>query len=749
MSNIVGKIIYTKVDEAPALATYSFLPIIKAFTKAANVTVETKDISLAGRVTATFPDYLKEDQIISNDLEYLGKLVNKPEANIIKLPCISASLPQLKAAVKELQSQGYNIPDYPEDPKNEEEKKIKARFDKIKGSAVNPVLRQGNSDRRVPGPVKEYAKKNPYPVSEWSMDSRSHVAHMKSGDLRSNEKSVTITKNIAGDSKIEFIGKDGTTKILKEKLNLLDGEIIDAAFMSKKALRKFLKEQIDDANNKNILFSVHLKATMMKVSDPVIFGNVVSVFFDEVFEKHKAIFNELGISPNNGLGDLYTKIKNLDNDKRSEIESDIKTCYEKRPKLAMVNSDKGITNLHVPSDVIIDASIPAALRNAARMWGPDGELHDTKFVIPDNSYAGIYHQVVEFCKKHGPFDPTTMGTVQNVGLMAQKAEEYGSHDKTFIVPKDGKVRVVSANGKTLLEHNVEEGDIWRMCQVKDIPIQDWVKLAVNRAKDTGYPAVFWLDKTRAHDIELINKVNHYLMDHDTTDFKIHIMSPVDATQFSCERLKKGENTISVTGNVLRDYLTDLFPILEVGTSARMYSIVPLINGGGLYETGAGGSAPKHVQQFQQEGHLRWDSLGEFLALSVSLKHLASITKNDKALVLAEALDDATSKYLINNKSPSRIVNELDNRGSQFYLTLYWAQALAKQSKDENLQSQFIKLSKLLEENEEKILEELNAAQGKKVDIGGYYKPNDELAKKVMKPSVTFNKSIESLNLITA
>ncbi len=576
------------------------------------------------------------------------------------------------------------------------------------------------------------------------MESKSHVAHMKSGDLRSNEKSITITKDTAGDSKIEFIGKDGTTKILKEKLNLLDGEIIDATFMSKKALRKFLKEQIVDAKNKNILFSVHLKATMMKVSDPIIFGHVVSTYFKEVYEKHKNIFNELGISPNNGIGDLYAKIKNLDDDKRSEIESDIKMCYETRPKLAMVNSDKGITNLHVPSDVIIDASMPAALRNAGRMWGPDGEIHDTKFVIPDSSYAGVYHQVVEFCKKHGAFDPTTMGTVQNVGLMAQKAEEYGSHDKTFIVPKDGIVRILSANGKTLLEHDVEEGDIWRMCQVKDIPIQDWVKLAVKRAKETGYPAVFWLNKNRAHDYELIKKVNHYLKDHDTTGLQIHIMSPVDATSFACERLKKGENTISVTGNVLRDYLTDLFPILEVGTSARMYSIVPLIKGGGLYETGAGGSAPKHVQQFQQEGHLRWDSLGEFLALSVSLKHLASITNNDKALVLAEALDDATSNYLINNKSPSRIVNELDNRGSQFFLTLYWAQALARQSKDENLQSKFIKIAEFLEENEEKILDELNAAQGKIVDIGGYYKPNDELAKKAMRPSLTFNKAIESL-----
>jgi isocitrate dehydrogenase len=745
MSNIVGKIIYTKVDEAPALATYSFLPIIKAFTKAANVEVETRDISLAGRITATFPDYLEEKQIISNDLEYLGELVNKPEANIIKLPCISASLPQLKSAVEELQNKGYRIPNYPEDPKTEEEKKIKKRFDKIKGSAVNPVLRQGNSDRRVPGPVKEYAKKNPYPIAKWKRDSKSHVVHMTSGDLRSNEKSITITKDISGDSKIEFVGKDGSIKILKEQLTLLNGEIIDSTYMSKKALRKFLKEQIEDAKNKNILFSVHLKATMMKVSDPVIFGHVLSVFFEELFDKYETIFNELGISPNNGLGDLYLKIKNLDNQLRSEIESDIKKCYEKRPKLAMVNSEKGITNLHVPSDVIIDASMPAALRNAARMWGSDGKLHDTKFVIPDSSYAGIYRQVIEFCKKHGAFDPTTMGSVQNVGLMAQKAEEYGSHDKTFIIPGDGKVRVVSENGRTLLEHNVEEGDIWRMCQVKDIPIQDWVKLAVKRGKETNYPVVFWLSENRAHDAELIKKVNQYLKEHDTTGLEIHIMSPVDATQFSCERLKKGENTISATGNVLRDYLTDLFPILEVGTSARMYSIVPLINGGGLYETGAGGSAPKHVQQFQQEGHLRWDSLGEFLALSVSLKHLSSVTNNKKAFVLAEALDDATSNYLINNKSPSRIVNELDNRGSQFFLTLYWSQALAKQSKDNDLRNQFINLAEFLEENKEKILDELNASQAKKVDIGGYYKPNDKLAEEAMRPSLTFNNAIEQIN----
>jgi len=703
MSN-VGKIIYTKVDEAPALATYSFLPIIKAFTEAAGVNVETRDISLAGRIIATFPETLTESQRQSNDLAELGELVKKPEGNIIKLPCISASIPQLKAAIKELQGHGYNIPDYPEAPQNDAEKKIKARFDKIKGSAVNPVLREGNSDRRVPGPVKTYAKQNPHPMGEWTADSKSHVAHMNSGDLRSNEKSTTITQTTAGDSKIEFIGNDGNANILKEKLALIDGEIIDATVFSKRALRAFLEEQIEDAKEKGVLFSVHLKATMMKVSDPIIFGHVVSVFFKDVFEKHASAFKKLGVSPNNGLGDLYAKIKSLPDAKRTEIEADIQACYEKGPKLAMVNSDKGITNLHVPSDTIIDASMPAAIRNSGRMWNSDGKLQDTKFVIPDSSYAGVYKETVDFCKKHGAFDPTTMGTVQNVGLMAQKAEEYGSHDKTFQIPGDGKVRVVSASGETMLEHPVEEGDIWRMCQVKDLPIQDWVKLAVNRSKDMGAPAVFWLDKNRAHDSELIEKVNRYLKNHDTTGMETHIMSPVEATRFSIKRMKEGKDTISVTGNVLRDYLTDLFPILEVGTSAKMYSIVPLMNGGGLYETGAGGSAPKHVQQFQDEGHLRWDSLGEFLALAVSLKHLSNTTNNAKAKVLAEALDQATSKFLLNNKSPSRIVNEIDNRGSHFYLTLYWAEALAEQTKDVKLQTRFTKLAKELAETKKRLPE---------------------------------------------
>ncbi|MBW3021822.1 NADP-dependent isocitrate dehydrogenase, partial [Candidatus Woesearchaeota archaeon] len=738
MGNEVGKIVYTKVDEAPALATYSFLPIIKAFTEAADVNIETRDISLAGRIIANFPENLNENQRQTDDLAYLGELVKKPEGNVIKLPCISASIPQLKAAVKELQEHGYNIPDYPEEPKNEEEKKIKARFDKIKGSAVNPVLREGNSDRRVPGPVKIYAKQNPHPMGDWVADSKSHVAHMDRGDLRSNEISTTITKATAGVAKIEFFGKDASTKVLKEKQPLIDGEIIDATVMSKRALRKFLEEQIEDAKNKNILFSVHLKATMMKVSDPIIFGHVVSVFFKDVFEKHASVFKELGVSSNNGLGDLYAKIKSLPDDKRMEIEADIQACYRKRPRLAMVNSDKGITNLHVPSDTIIDASMPAAIRNSGRMWGPDGKLHDTKFVIPDSSYAGVYREVIEFCKKHGAFDPTTMGTVQNVGLMAQKAEEYGSHDKTFLIPGDGKVRVVAASGETLLETNVEEGDIWRMCQVKDLPIQDWVKLAVRRAKETGAPAVFWLNKDRAHDAELIKKVNLYLKDHDTTGLEIKIMSPVEATRFSIKRMKEGKDTISVTGNVLRDYLTDLFPILEVGTSAKMYSIVPLMNGGGLYETGAGGSAPKHVQQFMAEGHLRWDSLGEFLALAVSLEHLSKTTNNPKAKVLADALEKAISKFLLKNKSPSRVVNEIDNRGSHFYLTLYWAEALSEQTKDVELQTHFTRLAKELSQNENKIASELLSAQGKPVDLGGYYKPNFEMASKAMRPSETFN-----------
>jgi len=749
MSNEVGKIIYTKVDEAPSLATYSFLPIIKAFTEATDVCIETRDISLAGRIIAKFPEKLTESQRQSDDLAYLGDLVKKPEGNVIKLPCISASIPQLKAAIKELQGHGYNLPNYPENPQNETEKEIKARYDKIKGSAVNPVLREGNSDRRVPGPVKSYVKENPHPMGEWIKDSKSHVAHMSSGDLRSNEKSTTITKATAGDARIEFVAQDKSIKVLKEKLTLIDGEIIDATVMSKFALRTFLEEQVEDAKKKDVLFSVHLKATMMKVSDPIIFGHVVSVFFKDVFEKHASVFKELGISPNNGLGDLYAKIKTLPEEKRAEIEDNIQACYEKRPKLAMVNSDKGITNLHVPSDVIIDASMPAAIRNSGRMWGPDGKLHDTKFVIPDSSYAGVYNEVIDFCKKHGAFNPTTMGTVQNVGLMAQKAEEYGSHDKTFLVPDNGITRVVAASGQTLLELSVEEGDIWRMCQVKDLPIQDWVKLAVNRAKATGWPAVFWLDKNRAHDAQLIDKVNRYLQDHDTNGLEIHIMPPVEATRFSIKRMKDGKDTISVTGNVLRDYLTDLFPILEVGTSAKMYSIVPLMNGGGLYETGAGGSAPKHVQQFLEEGHLRWDSLGEFLALAVSLEHLSSATGNHKAHILSETLDQATAQFLLNNKSPSRVVNELDNRGSHFYLTLYWAQALANQTKDVELQTRFTKLAQELADNESEIIKELNAAQGKPVDIGGYYKPNIELVTKAMRPSATFNTALKSLAVVNA
>lgn len=744
MSGSKEKIIYTKVDEAPALATYSFLPIVKAFTEAADVTVETRDISLAGRIVANFPEHLTSEQKQPNDLSELGELVKKPEANIIKLPCISASIPQLNAAVKELQDHGYNIPSYPAEPKTDEEKEIKARFDKIKGSAVNPVLRMGNSDRRVPAPVKNYAKKNPHSMGAWDKDSLSHVAHMNSGDLRSNETSVTIDTQNAGDSRIEFVDKQGNTKILKDKLTLLDGEIIDGTFMSKKKLRAFLKDQIQDAKKKDILFSVHLKATMMKVSDPIIFGHVVSVYFKTVFEKHGSVFKELGVNPNNGLGDLYAKIQQLPDDKRKEIEEDIQTCYKNGPRLAMVNSDKGITNLHVPSDTIIDASMPAAIRNSGKMWGADGQAYDTKFVIPDSSYAGVYKTVIEFCKKHGAFDPRTMGTVQNVGLMAQKAEEYGSHDKTFEIPSDGTVRVISAAGNTLLEDTVEQGDIWRMCQVKDLPIQDWVKLGVNRAKETGFPIVFWLDKGRAHDAELIKKVNKYLKDHDTKGLEIHIMSPVDATQFSCERMKQGKDTISVTGNVLRDYLTDLFPILEVGTSAKMLSIVPLMNGGGLFETGAGGSAPKHVQQFMEEGHLRWDSLGEFLALAPSLEHLSSRTKNKKAHVLAMALDQATEKFLENNRSPSRKVNELDNRGSHFYLTMYWAEALAAQTEDKMLQEKFSPLAKTLMENEETIIEELNAAQGKSVDLQGYYKPNYELATAALRPSKTFNNALEAV-----
>ena len=739
-----SKIIYTKVDEAPGLATYSLLPIIKAFTGAAGVHVETRDISLAGRTAAKFPDRLTDQQKVSDDLAELGELVKKPEANIIKLPCISASIPQLKATIKELQEKGYNLPDYPVDPKTDQEKAIRATYDTVKGSAVNPVLREGNSDRRAPGAVKNFAKKNPHPMGEWTSDSKSHVAHMNGGDFYSNEKSVLITQATSGDARIEFVGQDGSVKVMKEKLPLLIDEIIDGTFMSQRALRTFLAEQIDYAKANDILFSVHLKATMMKVSDPILFGNVVSVFFKDVFGKHAETFAELGISPNNGLGDLYAKIKSLPGDKQAEIEADIQTTYANRPGLAMVNSDKGITNLHVPSDVIIDASMPAAIRTSGQMWNVNGELQDTMFIIPDNSYAGIYKATIDFCKKNGAFDPTTMGTVPNVGLMAQKAEEYGSHDKTFQVPSNGTVKIIAANGETIIEHAVEEGDIWRACQVKDLPIQDWVKLAVTRARATDWPTVFWLDKNRAHDALIIEKVHKYIQNHDTSGLDIQVMNPVDAANFSCQLVKEGKNTVSVTGNVLRDYLTDLFPILEVGTSAKMLSIVPLMNGGGLFETGAGGSAPKHVQQFVAEGHLRWDSLGEFMALAASLEHMSITTKNPSAQILADTLDQATGKFLDNAKSPSRIVNELDNRGSHFYLTMYWAEALAQQDKDAELKAKFTPLAQELAANESVIINELNGAQGSPQDLGGYYKTDDEMSIKAMRPSATFNALIDSV-----
>ena len=669
----------------------------------------------------------------------LEQLAKKPEANIIKLPNISASIPQLKAAIKELQSKGYDLPDYPDDPQNEDEKKIKNTYDKVKGSAVNPVLREGNSDRRAPKAVKEFARKHPHSMGEWSSDSKTHVATMQSGDFRANEKSVTISEE--GDVKIEFTSTSGEKTILKDNLHLLKGEIADATVMSKKALVKFLQEQVQDAKDKGVLFSLHMKATMMKVSDPIIFGHAVKVFFKDVFEKYGNELKEAGADPNSGLGDVLSALDNLPAEKKKQIEADIKADLENGPDLAMVNSDKGITNLHVPSDIIIDASMPAMIRTSGQMWNAEGNTQDTKAVIPDSSYAGVYDATIEFCKKHGAFDPTTMGTVPNVGLMAQKAEEYGSHDKTFEIQGDGTVRVIDSKGNTLLEHKVEKGDIWRMCQVKDAPVQDWVKLAVNRARATGMPTVFWLDKDRAHDAELIKKVNQYLPQHDTEGLDIRIMSPVEATEFTLERVKDGKDTISVTGNVLRDYLTDLFPILELGTSAKMLSIVPLMNGGGLFETGAGGSAPKHVQQFLEEGHLRWDSLGEFLALAVSLEYLGEKYDNKKALLLAETLDTATEKFLDNGKSPSRKVNELDNRGSHFYLALYWAEALAAQDKDAELKEYFTPLAKQLEENKDKILEELLAAQGSPEDIGGYYKPEEEKVKKAMRPSATLNSII--------
>ena len=742
MTTKTSKIIYTEVDEAPALATYSFLPIVSAFTKAAGVVVEKRDISLAGRIIASFPENLTASQKQSDDLAELGALAKTPDANIIKLPNVSASIPQLKAAIKELQGQGYKLPDYPEEPKTDAEKEIKARYAKVLGSAVNPVLREGNSDRRAPLSVKQYAQKHPHKMGAWSPDSKTHVAHMAQGDFYSNEKSTVITE--ATDVRIEFVDRNGKITVLKAKTSLKVGEVIDGTFMSRRALREFLEAQIEDAKKQGVLFSLHLKATMMKISDPKIFGHAVSVFFKDVFEKHAAVFPKLGVDPDNGLGDLYAKIKTLPDAQRAAIEADIQACYKNRPELAMVNSDKGITNLHVPSDVIIDASMPPMIRDSGKMWGPDGKLHDTKAVIPDSSYAVVYQEVIDFCRKNGAFDPRTMGSVPNVGLMAQQAEEYGSHDKTFKVTGNGTVRVVTASGQTLLEHKVEEGDIWRMCQAKDAPIQDWVKLAVNRARATGAPAVFWLDKNRAHDAELIKKVNRYLKDHDTKGLDIRIMSPAEATRFSLQRMKEGKDTISVTGNVLRDYLTDMFPILEIGTSAKMLSIVPLMDGGGLFETGAGGSAPKHVQQFQQEGYLRWDSLGEFLALAASLEHLSKASHNASAKILADTLDRATAKFLENDKSPARKVGEIDNRGSHFYLALYWAQALAEQTEDKDLQARFAKVAQQLEKNEAKIVAELIGAQGKPVDTGGYYRPDLDKVTKAMRPSPTFNAIVDAI-----
>ncbi|MBU2646827.1 NADP-dependent isocitrate dehydrogenase [bacterium] len=731
-----AKIRWTIVDEAPRLATFSLLPIIESYIKGSGVEIETRDISLAGRIAANFPEYLTEEQKKSDDLAFLGELAKTPEGNIIKLPNISASVPQLKAAIKELQANGYKVPDYPEDPKTDEEKAIKARYAKNLGSAVNPVLREGNSDRRAAVAVKEYAKKNPHRMGAWSKDSKTHVASMTGGDYYGNEKSVTMEK--AGEVKIELVGKDGKTTVLMNKLALEAGEIMDAALMSRKALREFYEKEMQDAKKKDILLSLHLKATMMKVSDPIFFGHAVYVYFKDVFEKHAATFKELGVNPNMGLGDLYQKIEKLPAAKKAEIEADIKATYEKRPKLAMVNSDKGITNLHVSSDVIIDASMPAMIRESGKMWGADGKLHDTKALIPDRAYARVFQATIEDCIKNGAFDPSKMGTVQNVGLMAKKAEEYGSHDKTFEMPAAGTVRIVDASGKALLEMAVEEGDIFRGCQAKDAPIQNWVQLAVNRARLTGFPVVFWLDKERAHDRQIIEKVNKYLPDNDTKGLEIHIMSPADATTFSLQRVRKGQDTIAATGNVLRDYLTDLFPILELGTSAKMLSIVPLMKGGGMFETGAGGSAPKHVQQFQEEGHLRWDSLGEFLAFAESLEFLGNTTGNAKAKLFAKTLGVANTKFLDQGKNPSRVVNEIDNRGSHFYLALYWAEALAAQSEDADLKKRFTKIAKELAENEAKITAELLAAQGKPVDVGGYYIPDFKKATAAMRPSATFN-----------
>lgn len=735
-------IIYTKTDEAPFLATHSLLPIIRSFTSRVGINIETRDISLAGRILAQFPELLEADQRVNDDLAELGQLVKTPEANIIKLPNISASVPQIVAAVKELQSKGYALPDYPENPGNDAEKEIKAKYDRAKGSAVNPVLREGNSDRRAPRAVKEFAKQHPHSMGAWSKDSKTHVATMKSGDFRSNEKSVTVAD--AGAVRIEHTAANGTKTILKEKVDLLSGEVIDATVMSKKALLNFLAEQVKDAKDKGVLFSLHMKATMMKVSDPIIFGHAVRIFFKELFDQHGPALKTAGVNVNNGFGDLINKLDKLEPATRSSVENLIEKTFSEGPDLAMVNSDRGITNLHVPSDVIIDASMPAMIRTSGQMWNKDGKQQDTKAVIPDSSYAGVFQATIDFCRENGAFDPTTMGSVSNVGLMAQKAEEYGSHDKTFEIPADGVVKVIDNNEQTLMEHKVEAGDIWRMCQVKDAPIKDWVKLAVNRAKSTGNPAIFWLDENRAHDAELIKKVTTYLKDHDTSGLDIQIMAPFEATLYTLKRTKEGKDTISVSGNVLRDYLTDLFPILELGTSAKMLSIVPLMNGGGLFETGAGGSAPKHVEQLVNENHLRWDSLGEFLALGVSLEHMAEADQNPKAKVMADALDEATVKLLTTGKSPSRKVGELDNRGSHFYLALYWAQELANQDQDAELKEVFKDFAAELAANESKIVAELNEVQGSPVDLNGYFHAPSDLLFEVMRPSETLNKLMDAI-----
>ncbi len=727
---------YTKTDEAPALATHSLLPIVRAFTKSSGIAVETPDLSLAGRILAVFPEYLKEDQRVSDDLSALGELAKRPEANIIKLPNISASIPQLKAAIEELQAQGFAVPNYPEDPADDKEKDIKARYDRVKGSAVNPVLREGNSDRRAPKAVKDYAKANPHSMGKWSPDSKTRVAHMSADDFFSNEKSVTVEE--ATTVRIEFVGADGSTRVLKESIPLLAGEIFDATVMRKRALVAFLEEQVAAAKAEGILLSLHLKATMMKVSDPIIFGHAVETYFKPLIEKHRGTLERLGVDFRNGFGDLVAKAEKLSPEEKTALEADIQACYENGPDLAMVNSDLGITNLHVPSDVIVDASMPAMIRNAGRMWDKEGKERDTLAVIPDASYAGVYVAVIEDCKQHGAFDPATMGSVSNVGLMAQKAEEYGSHDKTFEIAAEGRVRVVDGSGTVLLEHDVSAGDIWRGCQTKDAPVRDWVKLAVSRARATGAPAVFWLDEQRAHDAQIIEKVGHYLGEHDIDGLQISILPPIEATRFSLERIRRGEDTISVTGNVLRDYLTDLFPILELGTSAKMLSIVPLMDGGGLFETGAGGSAPKHVQQFVAENYLRWDSLGEFLALAVSLEHLGETFQNERAKVLAKTLDAATGEFLKNDRSPGRRLGTIDNRGSHFYLALYWAQALAAQDEDAELKAEFAPIAAALSENEQAIVAELLAVQGQPVDIGGYYHPDEAKTAAAMRPSATLN-----------